>query len=821
MFRVGLGHYEGLDTVSVAQKVIDQCKEQMEGTEPQLGIVFAGALFDHKEMLALFSDAFVGIQLVGCTTAGTFSSTYGFSEHSISLLVMNTGGIPFSTGLGNNLRQNPQKGVEQALSSAEVDPTQKPQLAFIFPNGYNAPFDPILKTLNRKLGTCQIFGGIAGVQDQVHQEVRQFYNRDTYQDAMPMVVFYGDVFQEFTISHSWRPLGKKAEVTHSEGERVYTIDNVRAIDFYHHYLGYHQEPAWEFNIAVHPVDEDYFYVRAPNHYHKDGSISFSETIPQGAKIQLTEAMRDDMFRDTSKTLKRFDFSVDKPRPAFALAFSCSFRKNIMGTEIEKEIELLQENLPQDLPIVGIHSFGEIAPLVPGGKALVHGATLVTLVVGPGKAASFFPDRSQFTKCCDDAAPKMECLQRRLEVSELYRKRLEESKEFSSRMHSRFFAEIEEARQRLEQQEQELKKSEEKFRRIVQTSAEGFILLNDNMIIQEVNDSYLKMLGFTREEMIGHEHIEFVSPSMAQYILSNRHKLMTREKRSIEGHLIAKDGREIPVLIHSNILRDDTGQPIGHMAFITNMTAQKKALSLAGEVQQSMLPQSSPDIAGIDVAGRNVSCDEVGGDYYDFFYEKGSTSGVIAIVVGDISGHGVDAALFMTSARASLRVHAAQSDCPSEIVSGLNRHLTQDATQSNRFMTLFYLKITLNFEAIHWVRAGHEPAMYYNSDRGTFEDLVGGGLSLGLLESAQYKVHEKEAPQHGDIVAIATDGMWEATNLEGEMFGRHRLQSIIEENKDLSAGEILDACFDALDEYTQGTRAEDDRTLVIMKITKDS
>lgn len=175
---------------------------------------------------------------------------------------------------------------------------------------------------------------------------------------------------------------------------------------------------------------------------------------------------------------------------------------------------------------------------------------------------------------------------------------------------------------------------------------------------------------------------------------------------------------------------------------------------------------------------------------------------------------------MTSARASLRVHAAQSDCPSEIVSGLNRHLTEDVTQSNRFMTLFYLKVTSDFKSINWVRAGHEPAIYYNANGGIFEDLRGSGLALGILEGTDYEVHQKEAPQHGDIVAIATDGMWEATNLAGEMFGRHRLQKIIKENKNLSAGAILDACFEALDDYTTGTRAEDDRTLVIMKIMKD-
>ena len=90
-------------------------------------------------------------------------------------------------------------------------------------------------------------------------------------------------------------------------------------------------------------------------------------------------------------------------------------------------------------------------------------------------------------------------------------------------------------------------------------------------------------------------------------------------RKFEGTIIAKDGRHIPILIHGNTLRDDNGAIIGNMAFVTDMAEHKKALALAAEVQKSLLPRSGIQAEGIQVAGKNVSCDEIGDDYFDRFY----------------------------------------------------------------------------------------------------------------------------------------------------------------------------------------------------------
>jgi len=366
-------------------------------------------------------------------------------------------------------------------------------------------------------------------------------------------------------------------------------------------------------------------------------------------------------------------------------------------------------------------------------------------------------------------------------------------------------------------EDALRKSEEKFRRIVETAAEGFILMDEDLVIFEVNDAYCRMLGYSREEIIGKRPIDLATPEFRQFIVGNKDHILAKEYREFEGSVVAKDGRHVPILIHGNTLRDDQGNVIGNMAFITDMTEHKKALALAGEVQKSLLPQDKPKVQGLDIAGRNVSCDEIGGDYFDFLWRRESKKGPFSVVVGDISGHGVDSALLMTTARAFLRMRASQPGTISEIITAMNRHLTQDVLETGRFMTLFYLSIDPERKCLDWVRAGHDPALVYDPTKEQFEELKGTGVALGVNDAFTYQQNQKAGLTNGQIIAVGTDGIWEAINREGEMFGKERLRDIIRNNADADAAQILNAVYDQLNEFTLGRKTEDDITLVIIKV----
>lgn len=365
-------------------------------------------------------------------------------------------------------------------------------------------------------------------------------------------------------------------------------------------------------------------------------------------------------------------------------------------------------------------------------------------------------------------------------------------------------------------EEALRKSEEKFRRTLETAGEGVTFMDGDFVIREVNDAYCHMLGFAREDILGKTPFDLATEKFRRFLESSRERLKDMEYRRFEGALRASDGREVPVLINANTLRDGQGNQLGHVAFVTDLTDQKKALLLAEEVQKSLLPQASPILAGLEVAGRSVSCDEIGGDYFDYFEMTGERPGAFGAVVGDISGHGVDAALLMTTARAFFRMRASKPGSLSEVVSDMNRYLAKDLEGTGRFMTLFSLMIDLVSGQLNWVRAGHDPALVYSPVNDGFIELMGKGLPLGVVEDAFYEELRLETLPPGGVLTVGTDGIWEAMDEKGRMFGKERFREIVRANAAKGAENILAAVYEALGGFTRGARPKDDITLVIIK-----
>jgi len=245
---------------------------------------------------------------------------------------------------------------------------------------------------------------------------------------------------------------------------------------------------------------------------------------------------------------------------------------------------------------------------------------------------------------------------------------------------------------------------------------------------------------------------------------------------------------------------------------------RESLDLAKEVQQALLPLAPPTIEGLDIAAQIIYCDETGGDYYDFFIDHKSSRRKISVVVGDVSGHGVPSALLMASARAFFRQRSALSGSIGSIVTDVNRQLVIDVQESGGFMTLFYLTVDMQNNRFVWVRAGHDPALLYNPESETFEELRGSGTALGIDDSYEYEEYRRERLAKGQIVVLGTDGIWEAENSKGERFGKEPIFRIIRKYSDEDAKGLLTACLFSLEKFRDGVPPEDDVTLIVIKIT---
>jgi sigma-B regulation protein RsbU (phosphoserine phosphatase) len=251
--------------------------------------------------------------------------------------------------------------------------------------------------------------------------------------------------------------------------------------------------------------------------------------------------------------------------------------------------------------------------------------------------------------------------------------------------------------------------------------------------------------------------------------------------------------------------------------VEDQLRMRESLRLATEVQQNLLPREAPSPPGLDIAGVSLYCDETGGDYYDFLGASSGSTGPVAVIVGDVSGHGAHAALLMASARAALRLRASLPGSPAEIVADVNRQFTEDVGDTGAFMTLFYLAVDGARKEARWVRAGHDPAIYYEPGSGRFQELGGHGAPLGVDEAAVFEEREKARFEAGGVIFVGTDGIWETARPDGRFFGKEALLGLIRTHCHRSARDIIQAVIRELEAYRQGLRPADDITMVVVKI----
>ncbi len=272
------------------------------------------------------------------------------------------------------------------------------------------------------------------------------------------------------------------------------------------------------------------------------------------------------------------------------------------------------------------------------------------------------------------------------------------------------------------------------------------------------------------------------------------------------------------------VRIDTSDELGTLgrqfnAMVPQLEDRMKlrhSLSLAMEVQQHLLPSSAPKVAGLDVAGKSIYCDETGGDYYDFIELADLGPNRLGLAIGDVTGHGIAAALLMTTARALLRSHVNRSGGLDSVMNGLNRYLAKDMS-AGRFMTLFYLMIDTSTQQAWWASAGHDPAIVFDPENGAFSDLPGGDIPLGIEADWQFREHGPAALATGQVIVIGTDGIWESRNSSSEFFGKDKLREVIRRNAARSAADISHAITDALVAFRADFPQEDDVTMVVIKV----
>jgi phosphoserine phosphatase RsbU/P len=343
-------------------------------------------------------------------------------------------------------------------------------------------------------------------------------------------------------------------------------------------------------------------------------------------------------------------------------------------------------------------------------------------------------------------------------------------------------------------------------------------------IADMQELHLKM----GEGLIGHVAVSgrpFISPDvrkepryvnarartrseMVAPIISNEEVIGVFDLESDELNAYQNDDLEVLMLLASQVAI------IIEKVMLHDQLIEKQRLEtqleVARQVQLELLPARDPTLEGFDISAYNFPTEEVSGDYYDWvqIYDD-----QIGIVIADVSGKGVPAALLMAFLRASLRAASHIGYAPQVSMSKVN-YLLWESIERNQFVTAFYGILDATNRTLAYSNAGHNPPMLIEVD-GTAHFEERGGVPLGMFrDSRYYEYYATIAP--GQILVLYTDGVTEATNPSGEEYGRDRLADAVRHARGLPARGMIDVLHRDLMTWTDGHGAGDDVTFFILK-----
>ncbi len=390
-------------------------------------------------------------------------------------------------------------------------------------------------------------------------------------------------------------------------------------------------------------------------------------------------------------------------------------------------------------------------------------------------------------------------------------------------------------------EQETIRSRQSLAEIISYLPDATLVIDREGLVVAWNRAMEELTGVPAAEMVGKGDYEYALPFYGerQPILANLILMPEEEVESRYAH-VQREGDTlvvdtfIPKLgeagrcfwAKAGPLYDPQGNISGAIETIRDITERREMearlarssaeLEIAAEIQQSFLPDVVPQISGFDIAAKSVMALEVGGDFFDVipFEVMPLEEGTLGILIADVSGKGVPAALFMALSRIVVRVNALWHRDPARAIHDANNVIAQDS-KSGMFVTLFYGALSEKTRTLTYVNAGHNPPVVFRGADGALELLKPTGIALGAAENRDYSSRTVDIGP-GDGLVMYTDGVTEAVDTELQMFGEERLNAIIRRSARLSAQEILTSILEGVREFTGDVPQFDDITLMVIK-----
>jgi sigma-B regulation protein RsbU (phosphoserine phosphatase) len=370
-----------------------------------------------------------------------------------------------------------------------------------------------------------------------------------------------------------------------------------------------------------------------------------------------------------------------------------------------------------------------------------------------------------------------------------------------------------------QRAQELRRIE-LLSNVVEQTADGVLVTDAEGNIEYANPAFDSITGYSREELLGRtpallgsgEHEPAFYAELWRALMAGEVFRGAISDRRKSGEVFLAEQTITP-------MRGPGGETEHIVSIVKDVTELRRAqqrenaLQVARRVQQRLYPQTPPRLPGLDICGKAFVADATGGDYFDFVPLAGDR---LALVIGDVSGHGLDSALVMAELRAILRSTARTLADPGELLSAVNRALVED-TEESRFATALVVALHVPTLALRYASAGHTPA--YLLDAGGRERAVLPALGppLGLFADAQYPSRDGITLAPGDDLVLYTDGATDSESPLGSPFGTERLLDVVRSQHGAGASRIVEAIREALCAFTAAAPQQDDVTVVVCSV----
>jgi hypothetical protein len=385
MFFTVVAQSDDIDAEGALAEILAQCREKLGERVPKAGLLFSTIDLEHEKVLDGILDAWPGLELIGCTTAGEMSSALGYRDDSVALVLFGSDIIEFASGIGRDVSKDIRSACRAAVKSAAAKSDLATAMCITLPESMTTSAQQIVDSLRREVASnVPIVGGTAGDGFRM-AGTRQFCGREAYSDSVPVLLLSGPLVYSVGLETGWEPVGEPGLVTRSEGTILHEIDGRPALEFYRRFLGETAKPMPENALAM--LDEngkvECLRSNSGTFDAATGAINFLAEIPEGKMVRITVADRGNILDGCRASIKKaFAGYPHGKKPEAALFFSCASRNDLLGTRAKEEFGTIGPVIGNEVPVCGFYGYGEIGPRDRSDEASrFHNATFVSLIIG--------------------------------------------------------------------------------------------------------------------------------------------------------------------------------------------------------------------------------------------------------------------------------------------------------------------------------------------------------------------------------------------------------------------------------------------------------